>query len=104
MKFVFQTVFLFFIFFASLQVIAVNINETIYVDESLKIRGYYAGHVLGAAMFQVMVGSESILYTGNNNFWNWNAHMSVLWAELLLTKEEMAATKSKFFTLQVLEC
>lgn len=46
------------------KVIAVNLHETVYVDESLTIRAFYAGHVLGAAMFHVSVGSESILYTG----------------------------------------
>lgn len=29
----------------------------------MHIKAYYAGHVLGAAMFQVTVGSESIVYT-----------------------------------------
>ncbi|VDK73433.1 unnamed protein product [Litomosoides sigmodontis] len=50
-----------------LQVIAINIHEKIDVDNELSIRAFYAGHVLGAAMFQVMVGSESILYTGDFN-------------------------------------
>lgn len=33
------------------------------VDEELQIKAYYAGHVLGAAMFQIRVGSESVVYT-----------------------------------------
>lgn len=33
------------------------------VDEELEIKAYYAGHVLGAAMFQIRVGSESVVYT-----------------------------------------
>lgn len=33
------------------------------VDEELQIKAYYAGHVLGAAMFQIKVGSESVVYT-----------------------------------------
>lgn len=33
------------------------------MDEELEIKAYYAGHVLGAAMFQIKVGSESVVYT-----------------------------------------
>ncbi|VDM97005.1 unnamed protein product [Thelazia callipaeda] len=49
------------------KVIAVNIHEKIDVDNELSIRAFYAGHVLGAAMFQIIVGSESVLYTGDFN-------------------------------------
>ena len=37
------------------------------VDDQLEIKAYYAGHVLGAAMFQIRVGSQSIVYTGDYN-------------------------------------
>lgn len=33
------------------------------VSKDLEIKAYYAGHVLGAAMFQVKVGDQSIVYT-----------------------------------------
>ena len=33
------------------------------VDDELEIKAYYAGHVLGAAMFQVKVGANSVVYT-----------------------------------------
>jgi integrator complex subunit 11 len=49
------------------KVIAVNINSTIQVDDELSIRAYYAGHVLGAAMFYAKVGNESVVYTGDYN-------------------------------------
>lgn len=42
----------FFFFFCSIK-----------VDEELEIKAYYAGHVLGAAMFQIKVGLESVVYT-----------------------------------------
>ena len=29
----------------------------------LEIKAYYAGHVLGAAMFRVKVGDQSVVYT-----------------------------------------
>ena len=33
------------------------------VDSELEIKAYYAGHVLGAAMFHVRVGDQSVVYT-----------------------------------------
>ena len=33
------------------------------VDDELEIKAYYAGHVLGAAMFHVRVGQQSLVYT-----------------------------------------
>ncbi|CAD6195095.1 unnamed protein product [Caenorhabditis auriculariae] len=47
--------------------IAVNLHETIEVDDELSIRAFYAGHVLGAAMFEIRVGDQSVLYTGDYN-------------------------------------
>ncbi|VDO87767.1 unnamed protein product [Haemonchus placei] len=49
------------------KVIAVNLHETVQVDSELSIRAFYAGHVLGAAMFEIRVGHQSILYTGDYN-------------------------------------
>ncbi|KAL7077440.1 hypothetical protein ACQ4LE_003037 [Meloidogyne hapla] len=49
------------------KVTAVNLHEIVHVDEQLSIQAFYAGHVLGAAMFLVKVGSESVLYTGDFN-------------------------------------
>lgn len=42
-----------------------NLHETIQVDNELSIRAFYAGHVLGAAMFEIRVGHQSVLYTGS---------------------------------------
>lgn len=33
------------------------------MDDELEIKAYYAGHVLGAAMVHIKVGSESVVYT-----------------------------------------
>ncbi|KAJ7421496.1 Integrator complex subunit 11 [Willisornis vidua] len=38
------------------KVVAVHLHQTVQVDEELEIKAYYAGHVLGAAMFQIKVG------------------------------------------------
>lgn len=37
------------------------------VDDELEIKAYYAGHVLGAAMFHLRVGTESLVYTVSYN-------------------------------------
>ena len=37
--------------------------DVLQVDDELEIKAYYAGHVLGAAMFHMRVGTESLVYT-----------------------------------------
>ena len=37
------------------------------MDDELEIKPYYAGHVLGAAMFHIKVGSQSVVYTVSHN-------------------------------------
>lgn len=37
------------------------------MDDELEIKAYYAGHVLGAAMVHIKVGSESVVYTVSKN-------------------------------------
>ncbi|KAL0483727.1 hypothetical protein AKO1_014007 [Acrasis kona] len=48
---------------------AMNLHQTIMLDNELEIRPYYAGHVLGAAMFYVKdhVSGCSVMYTGDYN-------------------------------------
>jgi integrator complex subunit 11 len=41
----------------------VNLHEIVKVDDELEIKAYYAGHVLGAAMFEIRVGQQSVVYT-----------------------------------------
>ena len=41
-------------------------------------RLYFSGHVLGAAMFQVRVGSESLVYTGDYNMTP-DRHLGAAW-------------------------
>jgi len=47
-----------------LKVTAVTLHQSVMVDSQLEIKAYYAGHVLGAAMFWIRVGSLSVVYTG----------------------------------------
>ncbi|PSR88117.1 Cleavage and polyadenylation specificity factor subunit 3-II like [Actinidia chinensis var. chinensis] len=49
------------------KVTAVDLKQTVQVDKDLQIRAYYAGHVLGAAMFYAKVGDAAIVYTGDYN-------------------------------------
>jgi integrator complex subunit 11 len=45
----------------------VNLKETVTLGPDFEVTAYYAGHVLGAAMFHVRVGTQSVLYTGDFN-------------------------------------
>ncbi len=49
------------------KVITVNLHQTVRVKADLEIKAYYAGHVLGAAMFQMKVGDQSVVYTVGNH-------------------------------------
>ncbi|KAJ3324037.1 Integrator complex subunit 11 [Blyttiomyces sp. JEL0837] len=78
------------------KVISVSLHETVQVDEDLEIRAYYAGHVLGAAMFHIRVGNESVVYTGDYNMTP-DRHLGAAWIDrcrpdLLITESTYAAT------------
>jgi integrator complex subunit 11 len=46
----------------------VNLNQTIEVGDGLSVTAYYAGHVLGAAMFHIKTANgATVLYTGDYN-------------------------------------
>lgn len=78
------------------KVIAVNLHQSVKVDDELEIKAYYAGHVLGAAMFQVKVGSQSFVYTGDYNMTP-DRHLGAAWIDkcrpdLLITESTYATT------------
>nr|CAB3233543.1 integrator complex subunit 11-like [Phallusia mammillata] len=78
------------------KVVAVNLHQTIHVDDELEIKAYYAGHVLGAAMFYMKVGSDSVLYTGDYNMTP-DRHLGAAWVDkcrpsLLITESTYATT------------
>ncbi|MBN3279245.1 INT11 protein, partial [Polyodon spathula] len=62
------------------KVVAVNLHQTVQVDDELEIKAYYAGHVLGAAMFQIRVGLESVVYTGDYNMTP-DRHLGAAWID-----------------------
>ncbi|KAF9306447.1 Integrator complex subunit 11 [Mortierella antarctica] len=78
------------------KVIAVNLHQSIMVDDDLEICAYYAGHVLGAAMFYIRVGEESLVYTGDYNMTP-DRHLGSAWIDkvrpdLLITESTYATT------------
>ncbi|KAA3463451.1 cleavage and polyadenylation specificity factor subunit 3-II [Gossypium australe] len=44
------------------KVIPVDLKQTVQVDKDLQIRAYYAGHVIGAAMFYAKVGDAAMVH------------------------------------------
>lgn len=78
------------------RVIAVNIHQTVKLGEDIEVTAYYAGHVLGAAMFHVKVGQFSCLYTGDYNMTPDRhlgaAHIDKLKVDLLITETTYATT------------
>lgn len=78
------------------KVVAVNLHQTVYVDDELQIKAYYAGHVLGAGMFYIRAGTESVLYTGDYNMTP-DRHLGAAWVDkcrptLLITESTYATT------------
>ncbi|XP_035828983.1 integrator complex subunit 11 [Aplysia californica] len=78
------------------KVVTVNLHQVIQVDEELEIKAYYAGHVLGAAMFQIRVGQNSVVYTGDYNMTP-DRHLGAAWVDkcrpdLLITESTYATT------------
>jgi integrator complex subunit 11 len=76
--------------------IPLRIGESHYIGEDFEVRPYYAGHVLGAAMFYVRVGRESVLYTGDYNMTP-DRHLGAASAELHL-RPDVLITESTYAT------
>ncbi|KAF7722285.1 Integrator complex subunit 11 [Apophysomyces ossiformis] len=77
------------------KVTAVNLHQTIKVDDELEIKPYYAGHVLGAAMFYVRVGNESVVYTGDYNMTP-DRHLGAAWIDKV--RPDVLITESTYGT------
>ena len=69
----------------------VNLHEVCHVDDELQIKCYYAGHVLGAAMFEIRVGQQSVVYTGDYNMTP-DRHLGAAWIG------------NKIFKIQIKKC
>ncbi|KAI4292610.1 integrator complex subunit 11 [Pancytospora philotis] len=64
------------------RVTPVNMNETVEVGEDFVITPYYAGHVIGAAMFHVRIASKSVVYTGDFSTQS-DRHLASAWIDRL---------------------
>ena len=97
------------------KVITVTLHQSIMVDSQLEIKAYYAGHVLGAAMFWIRVGNLSVVYTGDYNMTP-DRHLGAAWIDkcrpdLLITESTYATTirdskrcRERDFLKKVHEC
>lgn len=97
------------------KVITINLHQTIQVYDDLEIKCYYAGHVLGAGMFLVKSGQESVVYTGDFNMTP-DRHLGSAWIDkcrpnLLITESTYATTirdskrcRERDFLMKVREC
>lgn len=73
-----------------------DVNESYWLSEDFLVRPYYGGHVLGAAMFYVRVGGESVLYTGDYNMTP-DRHLGAASADLAL-RPSILITESTYAT------
>lgn len=97
------------------KVITINLHQTIQVYDDLEIKCYYAGHVLGAGMYLVKSGQQSVVYTGDFNMTP-DRHLGSAWIDkcrpdLLITESTYATTirdskrcRERDFLMKVREC
>lgn len=97
------------------KVTAVTLHQSVMVDNELEIKPYYAGHVLGAAMFWIRVGSQSAVYTGDYNMTP-DRHLGAAWIDkcrpdILISESTYATTirdskrcRERDFLKKVHEC
>lgn len=97
------------------KVITVNLHQNVKVDNDIEIKAYYAGHVIGAVMFHIRVGSLSVVYTGDYNMTP-DRHLGAAWIDkchpdVLITESTYATTirdskrcRERDFLKKVHEC
>ncbi|KAI5165553.1 integrator complex subunit 11 [Nematocida sp. ERTm5] len=97
------------------KIIPISIDETVEIEKDFTITPYYAGHVLGAAMYHVKVGDESVVYTGDYNMtpdrhldgaWMPKVYPSVLITEstYALLVRDCRREKERDFIESVVQC
>ncbi|KAI8994350.1 beta-lactamase-like protein [Gaertneriomyces semiglobifer] len=72
------------------KVVPVDLGQRIVLSCGVELTAYYAGHVLGAAMFHAKYGAESVVYTGDYNMTP-DRHLGSAWLpplrpDLLITE------------------
>jgi len=73
---------------------SIALHETQIVGD-IKVTAYYAGHVLGAAMFYIECNGESLVYTGDFNM-SADRHLGCAWIERL--RPDVLITESTYGT------
>lgn len=79
------------------KVTTIEVGQSLFFcNGEIEVRAYYAGHVLGAAMFWVRVGAETIVYTGDFNM-TADRHLGAAWIDrcnpdILITESTYATT------------
>jgi Cft2 family RNA processing exonuclease len=75
---------------------AVQVHETVSLGADFEVTAYYAGHVIGAAMFHVRVGRHSVLYTGDYNMTP-DRHLGAAWVDCI--RPDVLITETTYATL-----
>lgn len=75
------------------KVTALDMNEAVEVAGGLVITPYYAGHVIGAAMFHVRAGGSSVVYTGDFST-QADRHLGSAWIDCL--RPDLMITESTY--------
>lgn len=78
------------------KVTEVGVHETLEVEPGFEVTCYYAGHVLGAGMFRVRVGDQSVVYTGDYNMTP-DRHLGGAWIDAV--RPDLLITESTYATL-----
>ncbi|KAL7749081.1 hypothetical protein RI367_005486 [Sorochytrium milnesiophthora] len=78
------------------KVTTINVHETIKLDDDFEIKAYYAGHVLGAVMFHIRVGNQSVVYTGDYNMTP-DRHLGAAWIDKC--RPDLLITESTYATM-----
>lgn len=77
------------------KITSINFEETFEHEKDFIIKPYYAGHVIGAAMFYVKYKNKSVIYTGDFNT-TADKHLGSAWIDCL--KPDLLITESTYAT------
>ena len=72
----------------------INLHETLEI-KGIKLKAYYAGHVLGACMFSIEYKGICVVYTGDFNSCA-DRHLGAAWIDKL--KPDLLITESTYAT------
>lgn len=73
----------------------IQLHETMTFSDNIKVTAYYAGHVLGAAMFAIECNGEKVVYTGDFNM-TADRHLGSAWIEKI--RPDLVITETTYAT------